>query len=59
MIMLSFRVGTSKNKNTDDRVKETCATVSIQFTYETDHISLLGDSTMSNALNICFLCILL
>ena len=57
--MLSYRVGTSKNKNTDDRVKETCATVSIQFTYETDHISLLGDSTMSNALNICFLCILL
>ena len=28
--------------------------MSIQVTYETDHISLLRDSIMSNALNFCF-----
>ena len=39
IIILSFKVGTSKTKDTDHRVKETCATMSIQVTYETDHIS--------------------
>ena len=57
IIILSFWVGTSKNKNTDHEVKETCTIMSIQVTYETDHISLLCDSAMSNALNFCFLCI--
>ena len=33
--------------------------MSIQVTYETDHISLNRDSTMSDALIFCFLCILL
>ena len=28
--------------------------MSIQVTYETDHISLLRDSIMANALNFCF-----
>ena len=32
---LSFRVGTSKNKNTDHRFKESCATMSTQVRYET------------------------
>ena len=59
IIILSFRVSTSKNKNADHRVEETCAIWSIQVTYETDQISLLRDSTMSNALNFCFLSILL
>ena len=36
------------------RVKETCSTRSIQVTYETDHISLCCDPTMSKALNFCF-----
>ena len=57
IIILSFRVSTSKNKNVDHQAKETCAIRSVQGTYETNHISLLCDSTMSNALNICFLCI--
>ena len=57
--ILSFSVGRSKNKNTDHRVTETYATMSIQVTYETEHISLLHDSKMSNPLNFCFLCILL
>ena len=52
-------IGTSKNKNTDHRVNEIRAIMSVQVTYETDHISSLRDSTMSNALNFCFLCILL
>ena len=38
---------TSKNKNTDHQGEENCA-------YEGDHISLLCDSTMPSALNICF-----
>ena len=46
---LRFRVGISKNKNNDHRVKETCA-----VTYETDHISVLCHSTMSSAPNFCF-----
>ena len=47
----SFRVDTSKNKNIDHQVKETCADVSTQVTYETNYISLLHDSIMSSALN--------
>ena len=57
IIILSFRFSTSKNKNTDHRVKETCATVSIKVTYETDRMLLLRDSTMSDVLNLCFVCI--
>ena len=56
--ILSFRVGMSKNKNTDHRINGTCAIMSIQVTYKTNHVSLLCDSTLSNALNFCFLCIL-
>ena len=52
MIILGLRVGRSKNKNTDYQGKETCA-------YKKDHISFLCDSTMSSALNICFLSVLL
>ena len=59
IIILNFRVSTSKNKNADHRVKGTCAICSIQVTYETEHISLFRDSTMSSPLNICFLCVLL
>ena len=55
MIILSFRVGTSKSKNVDHRVKETCAIRSTQVTYETAYISLLRDSTMSNVLNLFFI----
>ena len=58
IIILSFRVGSSKNKNADHRVKETDAIMSIQVTHETDLISLLRDSAMSNPLNDCFSCIL-
>ena len=59
IIIVSVRVGISKNKNIDHRVKETCAIVLTQVTSETDHISVLCHSTMSGALNFCFLCILL
>ena len=41
IITLSFGVDTSKNKNIDHGVKETCAIMSTQVTYETDHITLL------------------
>ena len=44
--MLSFRVSTSKSKNTDHPVKETCATMSIHVTYGTNQMSLLRDSKM-------------
>ena len=54
IIFLSFRVSISKNKNADHRVKQTCAIRSIKATYEIDHISLLRDSTMSSALNFCY-----
>ena len=60
IIILSLRVGTSKNKNTEHCVKETCAIMSMQVIHETNHTSLLGDSTMPNAINFCFfLCIVL
>ena len=54
-IILSFRVSTSENKSHDHRVKETCDIRSIQVTYETNNISLLQDSTMSNVLIFCIL----
>ena len=41
-------MGRPKNKDIDHQGKETCA-------YKSDHISLLHDSTMSSALNFCFL----
>ena len=41
IITLSFRVGTSENKNIDHRVKESYAIMSTQITCETDHFSLL------------------
>ena len=50
----SFRVSTSKKKNDDHQVKESSAIRSIQIIYETNLISLLRGSTMSNALNFCF-----
>ena len=50
IIIVSFRVGKFKNKNIDHRVKETCAIMSTQVTYETDHIYILCHSTMSSAL---------
>ena len=37
-MVLSFRVGASKNINIDHEVKETCAAMSTQVTYEIDHI---------------------
>ena len=40
-------------------LKKTFAIMSTQVTYEINHISLLQNSTISNALNFCFLCILL
>ena len=40
-----------KNTNIDHRIKETCE----QVPYETDHIFVLCHSTMSSALNFCFL----
>ena len=45
IIIVSFMVGTSKNKNIDHQVKETCAIISTQVTYENDHISLLRHIT--------------
>ena len=48
IIILSFRVGISKNKNIDHRSKETCTIMSTQVTYEKDQIPLLPDSTMSS-----------
>ena len=55
-MILSLRADTSKNKNIDHGVKETCAIMSIQTIYEIDHISLLKDSTISSALNFCIFC---
>ena len=56
IIILSFRVGISKNKNTDHQIEEICAIMSTQVTYETSNISLLCDSPMSRATNFCLLC---
>ena len=38
IIILSFRVDTSKNKNIGHGVKETCAIMSTQVTYKISHI---------------------
>ena len=54
MIILSFRIGTSKDKNIEHGVKETCPIMSTQVTYKIDHVSLLQDSTISSALNFKF-----
>ena len=40
-LILSFRVGISKNKNIDHGVKETCAIMATTVTQEIGHISLL------------------
>ena len=58
ILILSFRVNISKNKNFHQKVKETGAIMSTKVTYEINLISLLWDSTISSALNFCFLCIL-
>ena len=47
IIILNLGFYTSKNKNIDHRGIENC-------TYESDYISLLRDSTIPSALNICF-----
>ena len=53
IIIISFSL--SKNKNIVDNVgKETCAIMPTQITYEIDYISLLEDSTISNAI-FCFI----
>ena len=54
IIILSFRVDTSKNKNIDHLVKKTRAITLTHATYETDHVSLLQDSTISSSQNFCF-----
>ena len=54
IIIPSFRIGISKNKNIIYEVKETCAIMSTQVTYETNHISLLCDSTTLSAPTFCF-----
>ena len=41
IIILSFRVDTSKNKNIDHEAKDTCAIKSTQNRYQINHISLL------------------
>lgn len=51
IIFFALKAGTSK-KNIDHQGKEICA-------YESDHISLLYDSTVPSVLNFCFLSILL
>ena len=51
-VILSLRVGTFKNKNIDHWDRETSDN-------ESYLISLLCDSTISRALNFCFLCTLL
>ena len=54
IIIISFRVGTFKNKNIDYGVKNTGAIMLAQVTYKIDHVSLLQDSTISSALNFKF-----
>ena len=49
---LSLWVRKSKNKSIDHQSKETCVE-------ESNHISLFCESTMSRALNFCFLSTLL
>ena len=54
IIIISFRVGTFKNKNIDYGVKNTGAIMLAQVTYKIDHVSLLQDSTISSVLNFCW-----
>ena len=54
IIILSFRVGSSKIKNIDHGVTETFAIVPSQVTYEIDHVSLPQESTISSALNVFY-----
>ena len=54
IIIPSFSVGLSENKNIDNGVKETSAIISTQVTYEIDHISLFQDSTKPSALMLGF-----
>ena len=51
IMILSFRVGTSKDKNIDYRVKATCVIMSTPVTYK----ALFTLFTISSALNFCFL----
>ena len=53
-IIISFRVGTFKNKNIDYGVENTGAIMLAQVTYKIDHVSLLQDSTISSVLNCCW-----
>ena len=52
IIILSLRVGKTKNRNIDHRRKES-------YAKESDHIFFCCDSTISSALNFCFLYTLL
>ena len=54
IIIISFRVGTFKNKNIDYGVKNTGAIMLAQVTYKIDQVSLLQDSTISSVLNFCW-----
>ena len=55
IIILSFRVDTSKNKNIDHLVKKKTRAIRLTHViYETDQVSLLQDSTISSAQNFCF-----
>ena len=58
LVILSFSVSTSKNKNVYHRVTETCAIMSTQVLYETNH-SVLRFNNIKCTTNLCFLCILL
>ena len=48
MIILSFRVGTSENKNSDTRVKGTCAIMATQVTFLLHYIFFCVFRTYSN-----------
>ena len=53
--VISYRLYNLKNvKNTHYLVKKTRAIRLTHVTYETDHVSLLQDSTVTSAQNFCF-----
>ena len=52
--ILSFRISISKNINIDHGVTQTCAIMSPQVTYETNHIFVLCYSTILNSINFLF-----
>ena len=56
IIILIFRVSTSKNKNIDDGVKETCATLSTQVNMESTTGSKIQQYQVHEF--FAFLCIL-